>query len=239
MKSENEKLIGKVLTIDQNQIDRAELHLKTKVIPAAREVIEQYRQLDSLPAFTPKVWDEIVSTDGKSIAEAFANQAKKDTEGIKNSSIKSQLLRLSKTAIEPFLNSVKKAKQAAADKPMGLATLPILDVYLADIGMSKDCEPFVKMDRIKEACTLKIETEAQAELYRAGKAVETAFAHLKKVIEKSTRFDMARINWVTGGGQWGLFWEPQPGNSPIFDVQLIGEVIEIPSAEPELIEQPA
>ena len=225
MKKPND-LIGKVLAINEMQIERAETALK-KVLPAVQAVIGEYNKLVSLPPFNQKVWATLLADDGKGISNLYSQQAEDDLKGMKNPAIRSAMLQNVGQALQPLTDAIEAAKKAIRDASLS-QTAGFLNIRLDDIHIAKG-RPEISLDRVKDAYTFRIQTEAQADLYIAGKQAELAMNELRRLLE-GTSSDPAKIGWGCGPGRIGVFEYDINTDTIAFDVQCIADAKEEPEA---------
>jgi|GEM_PF-3391703 len=183
-------LIGTVLKVDDRYIGTAEDYLNREIIPKVKAVIREYNSLESLPPFTRETWLQIIGDGGGTICESYRQQAEEDLKHFKNPSVRASAMQGIDQVLRPFQTAVEEAQNS--QKAYGAN--PIVSLSLLDIEINDDGEPVANLDRVTEEATLKIETNAQAQLYECGKRAEGVLNELRGLLV-DTNINPDRIGW--------------------------------------------
>ncbi len=199
--------IGQQVAFEETGANGAVLHLNMKTIPVINNAIREYCALQILKPFSVDVFKELCDTGGQSAKREYLEFARKDASKFKLPGMQGNTIALANEAVKPFLNAWQEIGQSL------IYSSPLHHVYFGYdiIKIADDLQPEIDIEAVNRHFTTTIETEAQAQLFEAGKEAEAALAEMHKILTNAG-LDVSRIVWTGEGGTEGLFnWNLSTG----------------------------
>ncbi len=196
--------IGKQVAFDETGANGALLHLNKKTIPVINNAIREYCALQILKPFSVDVFKELCDTGGQSAKREYMEIARKDASKFKLPGMQGNTVALANEAVKPFLAAWGEVEQS-----LGYSTL-MHHVYFGFdvIGLGDDLQPVIDVEAVNKHFTTCIESEAQAQLFEAGKDAERALTEMRRLLINAG-VDISRV-----------FWTGETGKAAIFDYDI-------------------